>query len=87
MAAVLELGAIADGGNDRRGGLGTNAFDLGDALTVFAVTENCVDLLVEGRDPPIKIPEQVVKLGDRGPWRSAHCLDPPRSRGPRAALL
>jgi len=36
MAPILELGAIADGGNDRRSRFRANALDLGDPLAGLA---------------------------------------------------
>ena len=39
MAPVLEFRAVADGGDDRRGGLWADALDLGNTLTVLVLTE------------------------------------------------
>lgn len=67
MTTVLELGAVADGSDHRRGGLGTDALDLGDPLAGFVFAEDLVDLLVEGSAPPIGIAKEIVKFGDRLP--------------------
>jgi len=76
MTTVLELGAVADGSDHRRGGLGTDALDLGNPLAGFVFAEDLVDLLVKGSDPPVKIPKEVVKFGDRlaGHARQFICL-------------
>ena len=57
MAAVLELRPVADCGDNRRGGLGADAFDLRNAQAGIVVVENLFDFLVEGGDPPIEVPE------------------------------
>ena len=67
MATVLELRAIADGGDHRRGGLGADAPDLRDPLAGFVLAEHLVNLSVEVSDPPIEIAKQVVKFCDRLP--------------------
>ena len=54
MAAALELRAIADGGDDCRGGLGADTLDLRDPLASIVFAEDLVDLLVKGSDPPVK---------------------------------
>jgi hypothetical protein len=54
MPPIFELGAIADGRDDRRSRLRADAFDRGDALTGLAVVEHLLDLLVEGSDPPVR---------------------------------
>ena len=64
MAAILELRAIADGSDDSGCGLRSNALDLGDALADLALSEDAVDLLVEGGDPAVEVLEQIVKLAD-----------------------
>jgi hypothetical protein len=61
MAAALELRAIADGGDDCRGGLGADTLDLRDPLASIVFAEDLVDLLVKGSDAPVKIPKEVVK--------------------------
>ena len=72
VAPVLELGAIADGGDDGNAGLGPDPLDAGDPLAVLRRAEDALDLLVEAGDPAIEVPEQVVELADRlrGPGRS-----------------
>ena len=53
VAAVLELRTIADGGDDRGGGLGPHPLDAGDPLAVLLRAEHSLDLLVEAGDPEI----------------------------------
>jgi hypothetical protein len=72
MAAAFELRAIADGGDDCRGGLGANTLDLRDPLASIVFAEDLVDLLVKGNDPPVKIPKEVVKFGMS---KEEECLD------------
>jgi hypothetical protein len=64
MAAILELGAIADRGDDRRGGLGTDALDLGDALAGRTIAEDAIDLLIEHTNAAVEIVEEIVELVD-----------------------
>lgn len=64
MAAVLELGAIADRGDDSRGGLRAHTLDLRDPLAGFTRPEDSLDLLIKDWDSPIEIPEQVVQFSD-----------------------
>ena len=72
MAPVLEFRAVADGGDDRRGGLWADALDLGNTLTVLVLTEDAIDLLIEGKDPAVQIAEEIIELRDRfaGEWAS-----------------
>ena len=62
MASVLELGAVADGGDDRCGGLNTDALDLGDPLAWLTLEEYPFDFLVERGDPTIEIAKQIVEF-------------------------
>jgi len=48
VTTVLELRTIADGGDDRRGGLRADALNLGDALAGFVATEHRVNLHPDG---------------------------------------
>jgi hypothetical protein len=65
MTTVLELRSVVDGGDDRRRGFGTDALDLGDSLAGFIAVEYGIDLLIKRSYPPIQIPEEIVKLGER----------------------
>jgi hypothetical protein len=57
MTTVLELRAIANGGDDCRGGFRSNTLDRCDALATLAAAENRIDLLVEDRDAAVEISE------------------------------
>jgi len=87
MSAVLELGAVADGRDHRCGGLGPDTSDPRDPLAGFAGAKDAFDLLVEGSDTTVEIPEQIVELverltGERGQLVAAIRQDL-RDRAPR----
>ncbi|MCP2001266.1 hypothetical protein J2S34_003752 [Nitrobacter winogradskyi] len=50
MTAILELGPVADGGDNRSRRLGAVALDLCDALAHLTVVEHRIDLPVEDDD-------------------------------------
>ena len=54
LAAILELGRIADGRNERCGGQGANPGQLRQPLTGLVGLEYPLDLLVGRRDPLIQ---------------------------------
>ena len=86
VAPVLELGAIADGGDDGGAGLGPDTLVAGDPLAVLRRAEDALDLLVEAGDPAIQVPEQVVELADCLAGQGGHLVlligeDPLRSAG------
>ena len=60
MSAILELGSIANSGDDSGCSFRTNTIDLGDPLAWFTRSEDLIDLLVEDRDASIEIAEQIV---------------------------
>src|ERR1700761_4338298 len=62
MSSVFELGSVADGRNDRRGRLGADSLDGGDAPAWLTFEEYSIDLLVERGDTPIEVSEEIVKL-------------------------
>ena len=70
VASVLELGAVADGGDDGGGGLRSDPLNAGDPLAVFRRTEHAIDLLVEACDPAIEVltcPRRLVRFeGETG---------------------
>jgi hypothetical protein len=50
VSSVLEVTPVPDGGDDRRGGFRTDAFDLGDTLADRARVEDAIDAAVEDLD-------------------------------------
>ena len=64
MPAILELGPISNGRDNRRGGLRTHPLDPGNALAGLTLTEYRLNLPVEDRDPAVEIMEQVIELSN-----------------------
>jgi len=59
MPLVLELRPVANGGDDRSGGLRANALDRCDTLTILVLTEDAIDRLIEQADPAVEIAENL----------------------------
>jgi hypothetical protein len=70
MAAVFELRPIADCRNNCGSCLRPDTLYRRNALARLALPKDPVDLLIEGRDPAIEIPEEIVKFRNRlaGEW-------------------
>jgi len=65
MPPILELRAVANGSNDRGGGLRSNAFNFRDSLARLAFTKYPLDLLIKRRNPAIKVTKKIIELADR----------------------
>src|SRR6516225_2501270 len=64
MPPILELRAVADGGNDRGGGLRSNAFNFRDSLAGLAFTKYPLDLPIKRRNPTIKVTKKIIELAE-----------------------
>jgi len=62
---VLELRAVADGGDDCGGGLRSNSFDFRNSLAGLALPKYPLDLLIKRSNPTIKVTKKIVELAKR----------------------
>src|SRR5246127_3523550 len=65
MPPILELRTVANGGNDRGGGLRPNALNFRNSLAGLAFTKYPLDLLIKRRNPTIKVTKKIVELAER----------------------
>ena len=61
VTAILELGPIADGGDNRSRRLWADALDLCDALAHLTVAEQRIDLPVEDDDAAVEVAEEIIE--------------------------
>jgi hypothetical protein len=64
MATILKVTPIADSSNHGRGGLGTHASNLSDALASLVGFEDRIYLLVEEANARIDLKHEVIETGD-----------------------
>src|ERR1700740_2508687 len=65
MPPILELRTVANGGNDRGGGLRPNAFNFRNSLAGLALPKYPFDLLIKRPNPTIKLTKKIVELAER----------------------
>jgi len=65
VAPVLELGAIADSGNNRGSRFRADAFAFGDPLAGLALEKYQIALFVERGDPAVGVTDKIVELRNR----------------------
>jgi hypothetical protein len=61
MTAILELGSLADGGDNRSCCLLADALDFCDALAHLAAAEQSIDLPVEADDAAVEVAEEIIE--------------------------
>src|ERR1700745_3231642 len=65
MPPILELRTVANGGNDRGGGLRPNALNFRNSFAGLAFTKYPLYLLIKRRNPTIKVTKKIVELAER----------------------
>src|ERR1700756_523394 len=65
MPPILELRTVANGGNDRGGGLRPNAFNFRNSLAGLALPKYPFDLLIKRPNPTIKVTKKIIELAER----------------------